>query len=400
MRHLDYEPLLAVDAPPARPRDEVPRGKYDFAIAYPDPGSLPLSGLAESLEQALAEEGARLALYPDVQGYEPLRQFVAARLQHERGMSVDAEDVILGDGSSQHISQVIGMLIDPGDVVFAEDYFYSGTLSTLKMNGADVRGVECDESGMVPSALDEALARAGSEGRRTKLIYTIPTFQNPQGWTMSLERRRQVLDVSRAHGVPILEDDCYVDLRYDGENIPSIHSLDPSGQVMYVGSFSKTIAPGVRMGYFVGPPEIAGRMRMIRKTGGSGVNEFAALAVDRYARRFMDEHVREINSIQRGRRDSMLAALGENFGGSAGWSSPDGGLYIWLRMPDGTDIASLREEALGAGVGFQPGPMFAPDGISGRNCARLCFGYNTPEEIHEGIGRLARVFAEGGCLPE
>ena len=400
MSDLDFERLLASDAPPSRPRGELPRGKYDFAIAYPDPGSLPLSGLLDSLREALEEEGEGLALYPDVQGYEPLRRYVADKLRRDRGMGVDAEDVVLGDGSSQHISQVIGMLVSPGDVVVAEDFFYTGTLTTMRMNGADVRGVACDEGGMLPGALDEVLSRASDEGRGAKLIYTIPTFQNPQGWTMPLDRRRALLDVSRAHGVPVFEDDCYVDLRFGGDNVPAIHSLDPSGQVMYVASFSKTIAPGLRMGYFVGPEEIVGRMRMLRKTGGSGVNQLAALAIERYARSGLDGHIEEINSIQRRRRDAMIAALGENFGDRAAWSSPDGGLYLWLRMPEGSDIASLSGQALAAGVGYQAGPMFAPDGVSGKNCARLCFGYNTPEEIHEGIARMARVFAEGGCLPD
>ena len=400
MSDLDFERLLATDAPPSRARDELPRGKYDFAIAYPDPGSLPLSGLLDSLRDALEEEGEGLALYPDVQGYEPLRRYVADKLLRDRGMTVDPEDVVLGDGSSQHISQVIGMLVGPSDVVVAEDFFYTGTLTTMRMNGADVRGVECDDGGMLPGALDEVLTRAGDEGRGAKLIYTIPTFQNPQGWTMPLDRRRALLDISRAHGVPVFEDDCYVDLRYDGDNVPAIHSLDPSGQVMYVASFSKTIAPGLRMGYFVGPEEIVGRMRMLRKTGGSGVNQLAALAIERYARSSLDGHIEEINSIQRKRRDAMAAALGENFGDRATWSSPEGGLYLWLRMPEGSDIASLSGQALAAGVGYQAGPMFAPDGVSGRNCARLCFGYNSPEEIHEGIARMARVFAEGGCLPD
>ena len=398
MRDIDFEGLLASDAPPARPRAELARGRYDFAIAYPDPGSLPLDDLVDSLSRALREEGADLALYPDVQGYEPLRRYVAEKLGRDRGMSVDPESVVLGDGSSQHISQVIGLLVDPGDVVVTEDFFYTGTLATMRMNGADVRGVRCDGDGMVPEALEEVLAAAASEGRPAKLVYTIPTFQNPQGWTMTADRRRALLDISRAHGAAVLEDDCYVDLRYDGEDVPAIHSMDPSGQVMYVASFSKTIAPGVRMGYFVGPEEIVGRLRALRKSGGSGVNQLAALAIERYARSGLDGHIDAINAIQRRRRDAMIAALGENLGDGAEWSRPDGGLYLWLRMPEGTDIASLRDEALAAGVGYQPGPMFAPDGVSGVNCARLCFGYNTPEEIHEGIARMAGVFAAAGLL--
>ena len=400
MTDIDYERLFSAGAPAARPREELPRARYDFAIAYPDPGSLPLTSLVESLREALDEEGAGLALYPDVQGYGPLRETVARKLLRDRGMTVDPEEVVLGDGSSQHISQVIGMLVDPGDVVITEDYFYSGTLTTLRINGADVRGVACDEQGMLPDALEGTVKRAVAEGRTVKLIYTIPSFQNPQGWTMTLDRRLAMVQISHRYGVPIFEDDCYVDLRYEGESIPAMHSLDQSGQVMYVGSFSKTIAPGLRMGYFVGPEQIVGRMRTLRKTGGSGVNQLAALAIDRFARTGLDKHIEEINGVQRARRDAMAAALGENFGDRAEWSSPEGGLYLWLKMPEGTDIAALRDLALKAEVGYQPGPMFAPDGVSGKNYARLCFGYNAPAEIHEGIARLAEVFSKAGALPD
>ncbi len=398
MTDIDFEQLLSSSAPDLRPSGELPRGKYDFAIAYPDPGTLPLTGLLDSLKTALDEEGAELAWYPDVQGYPPLREFVAEKLGRDRGMSVAPENVVLGDGSSQHISQVIGLLVDPGDVVVTEDFFYSGTLTTLRMSGADVRGVTCYGDGMLPDVLDAVLTQAASEARRPKMIYTIPSFQNPQGWTMTLPRRRTLLDLSRKHGVPIFEDDCYVDLRYDGENVPAIHSLDPTGQVMYVASFSKTVAPGVRMGYFIGPEEIVGRMRTIRKTGGSGVNQFTALAIDRFGRSGLAEHVAEINAVQWVKRDAMLAALGENFGDRAEWSTPNGGLYLWLKMPEGMDIAGLRDDALTAGVGYQPGPIFAPDGVSGANYARLCFGYNTPGEIHEGIARMAEVFRRAGAL--
>jgi 2-aminoadipate transaminase len=395
---IDFEQLLSSSAPGIRPSGELPRGKYDFAIAYPDPGTLPLDGLVDSLKQALDEEGAGLALYPDVQGYPPLREFVAAKLNVDRGMAVGPDNVVLGDGSSQHLAQVIGMLVDPGDVVVTEDFFYSGTLGTFRMHGADIRGVTCDEEGMLPDVLESVIAGAVSEGKRPKMIYTIPSFQNPQGWTMTLARRQSLIELSHKYGVPVFEDDCYVDLRYDGESVPAIHSLDPSGQVMYVGSFSKTVAPGVRMGYFVGPEEIVGRMRTLRKTGGSGVNQLTALAIDRFGRSGLPAHVVAINNVQRARRDAMTAALGENFGDQAEWTTPEGGLYLWLKMAEGTDIAALRDEALNEGVGYQPGPMFAPDGVSGKNYARLCFGYNNPTEIHEGIARMAEVFAKAGVL--
>ena len=253
-QNLIYADLFASRTPGPSPASTVKRQKYDFAVAYPDPESLPLDDLLESLRQALDEEGRDLAVYPHTQGYPPLREFVAQKLEDDRGIQVPPDDIVLADGSSQPIHMLVEALIDPGDVVLTEDFVYSGTLNILRRFRADVRGVQCDDEGIIPDALESAIQQAVSEGRRPKMIYTIPTFQNPQGWTMTLERRAALLEASRRHGVPIMEDDCYVDLRYDGEDVTSIRSLDDTDHVMYVGSFSKIIAPGIRLGLRDGAP--------------------------------------------------------------------------------------------------------------------------------------------------
>ena len=392
---MSYEAIFARSAPPPRPAP-VRRGKYDFAIAYPDPGSLPVDDLADGLRSALEEEGRGLAVYPDIQGYPPLREFIAGKLARDRGMSVSPDQIVLGNGSSEPIDMLIQAVVDPGDVVLTEDYVYSGTLGRLRRYHAEIRGVACDENGMVPDTLEATLRTAIADGKKPKLIYTIPTFQNPQGWTAPLDRREALLNLSQEYGVPILEDDCYVDLRYDGEPVPAIHSLDDASHVMYVASFSKTIAPGLRTGYLVAPPEVVGRVRAIK--GGAGANQFAAMAIHRYAIDHLDEHVSQIIGVQRARRDAMLVALGEGFGTAATWSSPDGGLYIWLKMAEGCDLTEALDASLDAEVGYQAGNAYSPDGVSGKNYARLCFGFNDPEEIHEGISRLADVFAKRGML--
>ena len=160
-------------------------------------------------------------------------------------------------------------LLDPGDVVLVEDFVYSGTLGQLRRFHADIRGVDCDSEGMLPDALESAIVKAAGEGKKPKFIYTIPTFQNPQGWTMTLERRKEMVRLSQKHGVPILEDDCYVDLRYEGEDVTSLHALDDTGSVMYVASFSKIIAPGMRLGYLTAPREVLDVARVV-KGGGRG----------------------------------------------------------------------------------------------------------------------------------
>ena len=287
--------------------------------------------------------------------------------------------------------------MDPGDVVLAEEFVYVGTLGMLRRFGADTRGVECDEDGMLPDAPEGAITLAIGQGKKPKFIYTIPTFQNPLGWTMTLERRQALVELSQRYDIPVLEDDCYVDLRYDGDSVPSIHSLDEAGLVMYVGSFSKIIAPGMRIGYLTAPPAVMNVVRPIKS--GGGVNQFTALAVHRYATSGLQDHIADINDILRAKRDAMLAALGENFGSAASWDRPDGALYVWVKLREDADLTATHALALDADVGYQPGVNFAPDGVSGKNYARLCYGYNTPEEIHEGIARLAEVFHKAGYLP-
>lgn len=395
---FSYESLFSKSAPPRRARGVGRRGKYDFAVAYPDPASLPLDELVDSVKQALAEEGGDLAIYAHPQGYPPLRDYVARKLARDRDIHVSADDIILGDGSSQPIYMVIELLVDPGDVLLAEEFVYAGTLNQMRRFRADIRGVACDDDGMLPGALESAIQQALSEGKRPKFIYTIPSFQNPLGWTMSLDRRKAMVALSQQYDVPILEDDCYVDLRYEGRDVTSIYSLDDTGRVMYVSSFSKVIAPGMRLGYLTAPPELLERALAV-KSGGS-VNTFAAFAIHRYSTGHLHSHIEEINDIQRLKRDAMLAALEENFSGTgATWSRPQGGLFIWLQLPEGKDVVKIRDKVLEtADVGYLAGPLFAPDGVSGKNCLRLCFGYNQPDEIREGIARLAQAFRKEGAL--
>lgn len=391
---FSYEGLFAKDAPVSASGGNR-SAKYDFAVAYPDPDSLPLDGLVEALKTALEREGRDLAYYPVAAGLPSLRRLVAEKLGRDRGMSVDAEDIILTSGSGEAIAMLIKALTDPGDVVLTEEFVYLGTLRQMRLFGADVVGLKCDDQGIVPAELEATLKRLADQRKRVKYLYTIPCFQNPMGWTMSLERRQEVLDITREYGVPVLEDDCYVDLRFEGEDVTSIHSMDGTGQVLYVGSFSKVIAPGMRMGYLVAPEEV--RRRAMSFKGGGGVNQFAALAIEEYLKHHMYQHIAEQNRALVVKRDAMLAALGENFGGAATWSKPEGGLYVWLEMPEGTDLAGLQEQSFDEGVGYYNGAMFSPEG-AGANCARLCFGHPSAQTVSEGVAELARIFERHGVL--
>ncbi len=398
MTAFSFTSLLANHAADAKALGMAKRGKYDFAVAYPDPATLPLDGLVDGLKQALAEEGRDLALYAHPQGYTPLREFVAAKLQRDRDIHVTADDIILGDGSGQPIHMISETLLDPGDVVIVEDFVYAGTLNTLRRFGAELRGVVTDDEGMQIDSLEAVIQAAIADGKPPKFIYTVPTFQNPQGWTMSLERRKAMVALCQRYGVPILEDDCYVDLRFEGQDVTSLHALDDTGLVMYVASFSKIIAPGMRLGYLTAPKEILERAAGA-KSGGS-VNTFASFAIHRFAQDNLMSHIETINDVQLEKRDAMLAALDEHFSeADVSWSRPQGGIFIWLQLRGGVDAAAIRDKILATDdVGYLPGNNFAADGVSGKNCLRLCFGYNTPAEIGEGIAKLAVAFRREGVL--
>ena len=392
---FSYDKLFAKNAPVST-RTPSRHAKYDFAVAYPDPDNLPLEGLADALKTALDREGRDLAYYPEVNGLASLRQWVAEKLARDRHMKLTADDVVLTAGSGEAIAMVIQALTDPGDVCLTEEYVYLGTMRQMRRYGSTVVSVKCDDQGFVSEELRATLKKLTGQGKKVKYIYTIPSFQNPLGWSMSLPRRKQLLDIAGEYGVPVFEDDCYWDLRFEGEDVTSIHSLDETGQVIYCGSFSKILAPGMRLGYLVAPKPLLERALSFK--AGGGVNQFAALAVDEYVRHHLHEHVDQQNQALRVKRDAMLAALGENFGGIATWSVPQGGLYIWVTFPEGTDLAALQETAFNEGVGYYNGTQFSPEG-KGKNCIRLCFGHPSPQTNYDGVTELARIMERHGVMP-
>ncbi len=349
-----------------------------------------------AMGEVLAEVGDTPTVYPDPRGYPPLREYVADFLRAKRGMAVSPDDVLLTEGSGQAIHFVTEALIDPGDVVIVDYFVYGGTLWSLRRFQADVRGVVSDGDGMLPDALDEAIAAAIGEGKRPKFVYLIPTFQNPQAWTMPLDRRREIVEVASRHGVPILEDDGIAEFRFEGAPIDAASSLDDSGLAVHTGTFSKIVVPGMRIGYLVGSREFLETVMPIK--GSRGVTQFGALAVHRFATTRLDDHLAGLNRVLKSRRDAMFAALGENLGGVATWSRPEGGLYTWLTLPDDVDLVEAAGPAEQASVTYDLGTRFATGDDPGNNRARLCFSYNTEDEIAEGIGRLTDVLHRLGYI--
>lgn len=382
------------------PINVVQHAEYDFAVAYPAPETSPMDGLIQALQttmDARGDEVARdMAYYPQPAGSPELREFTAWKLEKDRGFKVGIEDVLLTAGSGEAIGLAIQALTNPGDTVITEWFVYGGTFTQLQKFGDNVVGTPCDDEGIIPEALEELIVDLTAKGDKPKLIYTIPENQNPMGSTLPAARRRSILEIAHRHGIPILEDECYVDLRFEGEMQPAFRTLDDTGIVIHVASYSKLLAPGLRLGYVTAAPEVLRRAASCKV--GSGPNQFAAYAIEGFLRQSLDEHRARFNPLLKEKRDAMDRALSEGFGDSgAKWSRPQGGCYTWLTMPDGTDISAVRDEVFAEGVGYLGGPNFAPNG-DGQNCARLCFAFETPQKNYDGITRLAELFGKRGLM--
>ena len=399
---FSYETLFSEDSTDT-PLNPVAHAKYDFAVAYPAPETLPMDGLIQALQTAVDSNSekvlAEMAYYPQQLGALELREYTVEKLKADRGFTVTPEEIALTNGSGEALGLVIQALTNPGDVVLAEEFVYMGTTNQLRRFGADIRGVAIDDGGIITEALDKQITELTAAGEKPKYLYTIPEHQNPTGSTLSGERRKAILEIAHKHGMPILEDDCYVDLRYKGEVQPAFRALDDSGIVVYVASYSKLLAPGLRLGYFTCSPDLMRRALSFKI--GSGPNQFAAVAIEGFLKNNLDSHRDNFNPMLEAKCNSMVAALEEQFGDSgATWSVPEGGCYVWLTMPEGADIASIRDEVFEQGVGYVAGPNFEADasGRIGQNCARLCFAFESVEKNAEGIALLAQLFKQHGVM--
>jgi 2-aminoadipate transaminase len=352
-----------------------------FARGAPAPECLDAELLADCAAAAIRRDPTVLAYGPGG-GYAPLREWLAAR------HGVDAARVLLTNGGLQgFVFYAEELLAERPGRVLVEAPTYDRPLKILARLGAEVVPVAMDEEGLDPDALEAALG-----GGATSFLYTIPTFQNPSGRTLSTERRRRVVDLVREHGVPVLEDDPYGLVRYEGEPLPSLHELEGGDLVTYASSFSKTVAPGVRVGWFVPPADLAARLEA-RAVSTYISPPFLTQAtvfelIDRGA---FEPNLERIRGLLRTRRDAMRDALARELAGDAAWSEPAGGYFLWLDVP--ADTADLLARAEAAGVTFVKGADFFPDG-SGARSARLAFSYASPSEIDEGVSALASLLRE------
>lgn len=356
------------------------------------PESLPVPDLIAAATRALEKEGANLAIYnlqTGPQGYRPLRDWLTGRLKSWCGMDVTADNIIVTSGSLQALDLVHEVLLEPGDVVVIEGGTYGGTMGRLKDHKAEYVGVALDDDGIIPEDLEKVLADVKAQGKRCKYVYTIPTVQNPTGTIMSLERRHALLDVARRHDIMIFEDDCYADLTWSGERPPAIYSLDTEGRVIYCGSFSKSIAPALRVGYLVADWPFIAQCLSVKKDAGSGALEQITLA--EFCPAHFEGHVAKLTGLLKQKCDAIQEALAENFGATAEFRPPEGGIFIWVTLPKEVDTSKLFAAAQAAGVMINPGREWVADPETGKHSFRLCFGQPTVEQIKAGVAKLAEV---------
>jgi 2-aminoadipate transaminase len=356
-----------------------------FAGGLPAPELFPLDEIARAHAEVFATEGAAALQYSTTEGWRPLREWIATRMS-QRGVHTNAERILITSGSQQGIDLVAKVLLDPGDAVVVENPCYLAALQAFSGYEASFIPVDSDDEGMLVDQVEHAL-----ESLRAKLIYLVADFQNPKGTTLSLERRRHLIEISRRYRVPILEDDPYGELRYRGQRPPTLAALDGDGHVVYISTLSKTLSPGMRIGWVAASDEIIRSLIVAKQSADLHTSTVEQRAAARTLTSFdFDGHVRQLCKVYGERCDAMLGALEAHFPSSTRWTRPEGGLFLWVELPESVRGEDLLEDALRDKVAFVPGSPFfvAPAGL---NFIRLNFSNRPPDVIEEGIKRIARA---------
>ena len=359
-----------------------------FSIGLPAPELLPLDILGEYTAELIRDVGPPLLLHCPTEGHTPLRatlaQWVAAR-----GIRARTSDVLILSGSQQGLDLVARTFIDPGDSIIVEEPTYIGALQSFRMAGARIVGIPVDQEGMRTDILASILER-----ERPKLIYTLPTFQNPSGAVMNVDRRRHLLELALRWHVPILEDDPYSELRYEGEPLPALKALDENDLVLYMSTFSKALFPGLRIGYLVTPPVVLRQLALAKQGADLHANSFSQYLLERFVREgHFASHIERSKGVYRRRRDRMAAALAKDASIGLEYEVPNGGFYIWCGLPDGVEQSALLANAAARGVVFLPGRACYPTEPT-ENCLRLNFSHASEDAIDLGIERLLESVRE------
>ena len=364
-----------------------------LAGGLPDTSTFPRDSFAAQMTRIAQESAAKALQYGPTEGFGETKDVIGEVMRAE-GIAVDPEDVIVTTGGQQAIDLICKALVDPGDLVIAEGPTYPGAVPVFCSYEAETRQIEIDAHGMRIDLLEEVLADLDREGRRPKFIYSVPTFQNPGGVTMSPERRRRLIEIAREREILVVEDNPYGLLRFEGSALPPLLQLDGGDYVLYVGTLSKILSPGIRIGWACAPPPVMRKLVLGKQAADLCTSTLSQYFVREYfgEGRWL-EYVDELVRLYRSRRDAMLAALARHFPAEASWSLPAGGLFVWATLPEYIDTTDLLAKALRENVAFVPGQAAFVE-PRGANSMRLNFSAQTEEEIWEGVGRIGAVVAD------
>jgi 2-aminoadipate transaminase len=400
MTAFDFSKVLAPGLPPPAAQWNG-FTKYNFVGGHNDSELLPVDALVAAADAVLRREGATLATYglnSGPQGYRPLREFLAAKLKRTAGIACTADEILVTSGSLQALDLINGALLTRGDTVILEQDTYQGALTRLARLGVRAVGIPLDGEGMRTNALAVALDELKRQGVRPKYIYTVPTVQNPTGTILSEARRLELLRLAADYGVPIFEDDCYSDLIWEGTRPPALYAMSRNSNVIHVGSFSKSIAPALRVGYIVAPWAILSRMLPLKTDAGSGAVE--QMILGEFCPAHFDAHQPVLRRGLRKKLETLMDALNEQFGTAAEFDDPKGGIFLWVKLPDVVDTQRLYTAALAAGVAINPGFEWSTDAAHGRSRMRLCFANPSHDAIRAGVAALAEVCRREFGVPD
>ena len=396
---IDYSKLYSDGLPDPAPR-WAPFPKYYFVGGNNDPEQIPIEGLIDAATSVLRREGSKLAIYNlglGPQGYPGLRQFVADKVKRHRGIDAPIDDVMITTGSGQGIDMISRLLVNPGDTVLTEEFCYQGAMNRFSKLGAKLVGMKLDADGIVIDALAVQLAEMKAKGSLPKFIYTIPTIQNPTASILPLDRRHALLRLAREYNVAIFEDECYADLLWKGvEAPPALYALDP-GAVIHLGSFSKSLAPALRLGYILSGWE--NMRRLLPLKGDSGTGALDQMIVAEYFSKNFDKHLTHLNGVLNDKLNTMVEAVEREFGAAAECWLPKGGIFLWIKLPDEVDVRKLVKPAADAGIVFNSGPEWAVSADNSSACLRLCFAMPSKQVIRDGVAALAQVCYEQTGIP-
>ncbi|KJS12880.1 MAG: aminotransferase [Desulfotomaculum sp. BICA1-6] len=358
-----------------------------FAGGLPAPELFPLAGIREAFQEALSSDPAVLQ-YSNTEGFLPLREYIVSKMQQD-GINARAENVLITNGSQQALDLITKLFINPGDIVLVEKPSYLGALQVFRSYQAKFVDIATDYEGINVDAFELAIKEY-----HPKLIYLTPTFKNPTGVTLAADRRRAVAGLAAKYKVPLIEDDPYRELRYYGDPVPPIKSFDGSDWVIYMGSFSKIIAPGLRLGWVATEGELMDKLVLAKQGTDLHTGTLVQRGVYNYlVNHNIKAHIEAIRAEYGRRRDVMLQQMDEQFPKNFSWTKPDGGMFLWVTLPEGANSGSLLKQAIKEKVAYVPGAMFFPNG-GGLNTLRLNFSNSTPVKIKAGIQRLARLLTE------